>query len=217
MKNTENNPKKKNKVFVYLAILFVLLALLVAIFSYLYHNTSWFGGSFGVLDKSTFVEADLNTLGKDSVFITKSRMEYKSDAMYLIIPKLELNTPVAGDTIPQTLLDRPGMYEYSQMPGEGDVNVSIAGHRDLGKMEFYYLDQLTEGDSLYFVYNKTVYHYTFYSSKVVPPDSWEVISRQGFSALTLTTCDPIGTNTNRLVVVGSLVEHYPLTDTTVFE
>lgn len=219
MNTTENTSKnKKNrKIFVYIALLLFFLALLIAIVSYLYNNTIWFGGQFRVLDKSSFIEMDLNKLPKDTVFVTKSRMNYKDNTMYLVIPRIELNTPVGGDTLPQTLIDRPGIYEYSQMPGKGDVNVSIAGHRDLGKMEFYDLDKISDGDKLFLIYNNTVYEYVFYSSRIVPPNDWSVITRQGFSVLTLTTCDPIGTNINRLVVVGSFVKEYPLDESVIFE
>lgn len=49
----------------------------------------------------------------------------------------------------------PGLYEYSQLPGEGDRNVSIAAHRNksrngvISEWFFYYIDTLCEGDYIY--------------------------------------------------------------------
>src|SRR5690348_2025174 len=113
--------------------------------------------------------------------------------MTLIIPSIEVYTTVGESTLPERLQKMPGLYEFSQLPMEGDVNVSIAGHRDIHDKVFYYLDEVSEGDYLYLLYDGYVYRYLYKDTKIVSPNDWSVIKPQGFSCLTLTTCDPIGT------------------------
>lgn len=207
---------KYRKLILYVALILILLAVLLVMIEYLYRNTIWFGGNLGILDKSTFVQADLEDLPQESLFITDERLKYSLEEMYLIIPRLDLNTVVGIDTLPNTLIEAPGLYEYAQMPNYGDVNVSIAGHRDMGNQEFYALETMCEGDFIYLIWKDEIFKYAFYQSKIIAPNDWSVIARQGFSAVTLTTCNPIGTNINRLVVVGNLIDRYPLTEESIF-
>ena len=148
------------------------------------------------------------------LFIEKNRSEYKSGDLILNIPKLEIEYEVMNGTSQEALKRGPGLYEYSQLPGEGNRNVSIAGHRtgysDTYKV-FRNLDQLEEGDFIY-LYNKhKIYVYQYYDTTIVSKDDWSVIYLQGFSALTLTSCHPVGKNDQRIVVIGEL---YSISDYT---
>lgn len=62
----------------------------------------------------------------DKLFITKERKDYKTGNLTLIIPKLSLKEPVQDGTDTASLNKGPGLYDYAQLPGEGDKNVSIA-------------------------------------------------------------------------------------------
>ena len=84
----------------------------------------------------------------DRLFLTKSRQEYQDGTMVLRVPRLELEAPVMGGTDAESLKKGVGLYEYAQLPGEGNCNVSIAGHRDIYGCEFYYIDTVTDGDLL---------------------------------------------------------------------
>lgn len=171
-----------------------------------YYRISTTPSHFGAVDRNVLIELPSGAAPEDALYITQSRKTYKDSSMRLIIPALQLETEIGRSTEPEGLQDKPGLYEFAQLPGTGNVNVSVAGHRDIHGQEFYYLDKLAAGDSLYLVYLDHIYRYEFIDSKVVAPDAWEVIKPQGFSCLTLTTCDPIGTARNRLVVRAELAD-----------
>lgn len=208
--DTLEKPKRKAKVILIIGIILLLIALIVLFWdkiSVLFGNKQ-----YGVLYQDELTTVKYGDLDGETLYITKNRKNYKDLSMRLIIPRLELDTLVTNDTIPEKLKDYPGLYEVSQMPREKDGNVSIAGHRDLGNNEFYYLHTIEEGDYIYLIYEGEIFQYEFFESKVVQPDDWSVILPQGFNALTLTTCDPIGTRLRRLIVVGNLVSVTPETD-----
>lgn len=158
-------------------------------------------------------------LPTDKVFVTDARKDYQSGSLRLIIPRLDVDEPILNGVDEQTLLQGEGLYDYAQLPGEGRANTSIAGHRNWirgGKITldqpFSFLDTLTEGDYLYLVYGETIYQYLFEYQEVVEPDDWGPIYKTDHSCVTLTTCTPVGVSDHRLIVRGSLVDTFPLTD-----
>ena len=156
-------------------------------------------------------------LPEDKLFITVERQEYKDGELRLIIPKLEVDTTIVNGVTDEILTISPGLYNYAQLPGTGNRNVSIAGHRDIHGSHFYYVDKLSEGDFLYLVWKDTIYRYTWKDTTIIRSDDWGPIYSQGFSCLTLTSCDPIGTSLNRIIVRGELSERVPHTDSYIFE
>lgn len=185
----------------------VSLALGIACIAGAYHYRSAdTSDHFGAVDNQVLMEIPLEEVSGDLLYITLSRKQYTDGSMRLIIPAIALETEVGRSTEPDGLEEKPGLYEFSQLPDIGDVNVSIAGHRDIYGKEFYSMDKLSEGDSLYLVYENRIYRYQYLDEKVVRPDAWEVIKPQGFSCLTLTTCDPIGTTKYRLVIRAELAD-----------
>lgn len=144
----------------------------------------------------------------NKLFITAGRYNYDGE-MRLVIPKLELDTKILSGVEDKTLKKGPGLYDYAQMPDTGNSNVSIAGHRDIYGSHFYYIDTLTAGDLLYLVYQGSVYKYAYRYTEIISPDDWGPIYSKRFSALTLTSCDPIGTSKNRIIVTAELVEVSP--------
>lgn len=166
--------------------------------------------SLGVVDSGVLVNIPEDELPEGVLYITHDRRVYDGD-MRLLIPALDLETPIGTSTEPDSLEEMPGLYEFSQMPDEVEGNVSIAGHRDIHGMEFLDLHVLGEGDLLYLVYQGNVYRYRFRESKIVGPSDWEVIKKQGYTCLTLTTCDPVGTALRRLIVTAELQDIQPYT------
>ncbi|MFV0401809.1 MAG: sortase [Oscillospiraceae bacterium] len=151
----------------------------------------------------------------------EEREAYVSGEMTLEIPRLELSLPVYSDpdlsvvddgVSQDTLGKGVGLFVQAQLPGPENRNVSIAGHRDVGGMEFYYLDRLGAGDKIYLIYQGKRYVYEYQETKIVTPDDWSLVAVQDFSCVTLQTCDPIGVASHRMFVVGKLVEIQELAD-----
>lgn len=159
----------------------------------------------------TFIEAEL-VYPVGEIITTASRKKYKAETMQLVIPKLQLQCTVQDGTDDKTLESGPGLYEYAQLPSVNNANVSIAGHRDIHGSHFYYLDTLKDGDLVYLTYNNQIYEYQFLSSKIYAADDWTAIGCKEISCVTLTTCDPIGTSLNRLVVTAQLTGVYPYSE-----
>jgi LPXTG-site transpeptidase (sortase) family protein len=160
----------------------------------------------------TYVEmpadADLNGL----LYITGERVDYIDGSMTLVVPKLKLEMKVSDGTSKDDLNRGPSLFEYSNMPGEGDRNVSIAGHRT--RKFFYDLDKIGEGNRVYVRYGGKRYTYVFLDRKDVVPTDWSVITNQGFACCTLITCTPVRIANMRMVVRFELesisdIKYYP--------
>ena len=139
--------------------------------------------------------------------VTTDREAYENGNLRLVIPSLDQDVLVQNNVDTKSLRSGPGLYEYSQLPApDTNANVSIAGHRDIEGAEFYYIDRLTDGDLMYLVYQEKVYIYQYESTQIIQSDDWNPIACKDYPCLTLTSCDPIGTFINRIVVTGRLVD-----------
>lgn len=128
-------------------------------------------------------------------------------AMRLEIPALNLRQAlVAGIDLP-TLTRGPGHYPDTPLPGEPG-NASFAGHRtQKGVQSFFYdLNKLKPGDEIRVVYPDAQVAYAVERVWVVPPTEVQVVGPTPYPALTLTTCDPPGTEDQRLIVRAKLVK-----------
>lgn len=156
-----------------------------------------------------------DTLPYDKLFITVERQKYKSGDLTLIIPKLNFNEPVQNGTDTASLNKGPGLYDYAQLPGKGDRNVSIAAHRNkshngvISEWFFYYIDTLCEGDYIYLTNQKHIYCYEYDQTTIVEENDWSPIYSQGFGCITLTSCEPIGVADHRIIVRGKLIDILP--------
>lgn len=146
----------------------------------------------------------------DRLFITKERQKYKAGDLTLHIPKLSLCEKVQNGTDQKALSLGPGLYDYAQLPGEGDRNVSIAAHRNksrngvISEWFFYYIDTLCEGDYIYLSDKKHIYRYLYDQTTIVEETDWSPIYSQGVSCITLTSCEPIGVADHRIIVRATL-------------
>ena len=139
--------------------------------------------------------------------VTTDREAYENGNLRLVIPSLDQDVLVQNNVDTESLRSGPRLYEYSQLPApDTNANVSIAGHRDIEGAEFYYIDRLTDGDLMYLVYQEKVYIYQYESTQIIQSDDWNSIACKDYPCLTLTSCDPIGTFINRIVVTGRLVD-----------
>lgn len=164
-----------------------------------------------------------DNLPQDQLFITEERRQYQHGQLTLIIPKLDKTLPIYNGVSDAELKKGVGLYDCAQLPGTGDRNVSLAGHRNTSRggvitdnAPFYYVDTLGEGDYLYLADAEYIYRYLYEDTKVVEASDWSPIYCQGFSCLTITSCTPIGIGSHRIVVQGRLNEIFLQSDKFIF-
>lgn len=124
---------------------------------------------------------------------------------HLQIPSIGVDQYVVEGTNSTDLAKGPGHYAGTAVPGQAG-NVAIAGHRTTHGAPFNRLGQLgpgdriilttTSGESLTYVVSGT--------PKAVSPNDVAVLNYFGDNRITLTTCTPEFSSTQRLIVVGEL-------------
>jgi sortase A len=145
----------------------------------------------------------------------------------IIIPKINVEAPVVYDvkTIEekdvQAGLER-GVVHYATTPNPGQVgNSVIFGHSssnilNKGKYKFAFilLRSLDTGDTFIIQKDSKRYVYKVYNKFITSPTDFSVLqpSDRG-STMTLITCDPPGTSTNRLIVQAEQIFPDPRTNT----
>lgn len=144
----------------------------------------------------------------------------------LLIPKINLAVPVvygvtstANDPVQEALKGGVLHYADTAQPGYSG-NVVILGHSSSNilnpgryKFAFVLLHKLAPGDIFYLQKNGKRYVYEVYIREIVSPNDVSVLgTRDQPATATLITCDPPGTSTNRLVVVGKQISPSPGTN-----
>ena len=124
---------------------------------------------------------------------------------HLQIPKIDLDAWVVEGT-GLTELDRgPGHYPGTPLPGERG-NSGIAGHRTMHGHVFRRLDELEPGDEIVTVTPARRAVYRVISVRVVNKSDWSVVDPVDGYRLTLTTCHPVGSARQRLVVTAEMAQ-----------
>jgi len=130
----------------------------------------------------------------------------------LTIPAIKVNAPIQlnqGSAEWQIQVGlRKGVVHYDNSANPGEVgNVAIFGHSSgqvwaPGDYKFIFtlLNKVQVDDAIYIDYNGTRYTYKVVNSEVVKPTDVAVLKQSADHELTLITCTPVGTSTNRLVV-----------------
>lgn len=122
------------------------------------------------------------------------------------IPAIDVHMVVVQGTDAAALAKGPGHYPNTPMPcTEGDV--AIAGHRTTFLHPFYYLDRLHAGDVIA-LRTRTAscrYQVTSPPFAVSPHDTAVVADTPGAFTLTLTTCNPLGSAVQRLIVKAAMI------------
>ncbi len=128
----------------------------------------------------------------------------KPAVVKLVIGRIGLNAYVMPGTTQDWLAKGPGHYEETPLPGERG-NAAIAAHRTMHGGAFRHLDRLRPGDRIvtYTAARKAVYRVI--TTKRVDPSDVSVADPTPDSRLTLTTCNPVGSARERLVVIAKLV------------
>ncbi len=122
----------------------------------------------------------------------------------ITIPKIGLSMMVVEGTGESQLEMGPGHYSGTPLPGE-QGNAAIAGHRTTYLHPFYDLNELAPGDPINVVTLQGIFLYHVTSSQAVNPNDVAVIAPTRFPELTLTTCNPRYSASQRLVVQATLV------------
>ena len=133
-------------------------------------------------------------------------------ASQIIINSIGVNAPVifeSQDNENTFLYDlRSGVVHYpnTAVPGQ-EGNVAIFGHSsgvwwEIGNYKFVFtlLDKVKPGDKVFIDYKGTRYIYRITDTETVSPTDVAVLNQTNNHMLTLITCTPVGTSTNRFIV-----------------
>jgi LPXTG-site transpeptidase (sortase) family protein len=123
----------------------------------------------------------------------------------LQIPAIGLDEIVVSGTAESDLAEGPGHYVGTAAPGQAG-NVAIAGHRTTNGAPFNRLGQLALGDKI-FLTTLAGERLTYQVSQApvpVSPSDVTVLDDFSDNRITLTTCNPEYSSTQRLIVVGEL-------------
>lgn len=123
----------------------------------------------------------------------------------LQIPAIGVDQYIVEGTSESDLSEGPGHYIGTSMPGQAG-NVAIAGHRTTYGAPFYNLNALKVGDQISVTSNSgQQFTYVVSTSPVaVSPQDVSVLDASSDNRLTLTTCNPRFSSSQRLVVVADL-------------
>jgi sortase A len=123
------------------------------------------------------------------------------------LPTLGLDWIVRPTVGNDDLAHGPGHYPETAWPGEGG-NLAIAGHRTHrgAPSYFYTLDQLKPGDTILIHRGNGTWTYRVERLFTTTAYDRSVLAATPEPVLTLTTCDPPGTEDLRLIVRARLVE-----------
>jgi sortase A len=130
------------------------------------------------------------------------------------IPAIGVDQYVVEGTSESDLSKGPGHYVGTAVPGQAG-NVAIAGHRTTNGAPFNGLGHLVSGDRIILT-STTGQNLTYFVSgtpQVVSPRDVAVLNYFKDNRVTLTTCNPEFSSSQRLVVVGLLRQ--PLGSSTV--
>jgi sortase A len=128
----------------------------------------------------------------------------------LQIPAIGLSEYVVSGTAEGDLARGPGHYIGTAAPGQAG-NVAIAGHRTTNGAPFNRLGQLAIGDQIYLT-TTSGERLTYLVSQIplaVSPGDVSVLDNYGDNRITLTTCNPEFSSSQRLIVVGELKQPKP--------
>jgi sortase A len=121
-------------------------------------------------------------------------------------PAIDLNRVVVDGVTEADLRKGPGWMPGTAPIGEAG-NTVISGHRTTYGAPFRHLDRLKAGDriTLETVGGTTAVYEVRDSFVVKPGDVWVAEATPG-ARLTLTTCHPVGSDRERLVVQAEMVD-----------
>ena len=121
----------------------------------------------------------------------------------LRIPSIGAKFVFVEGANPAQLEKGPGHYAGTALPGERGT-VGVAGHRTTFLAPFRNIDSLRKGDSIVLQMPYGRFRYAVEGSIVVSPSNTASLRRIKHDRLVLTTCTPLFSAAQRLVVTASL-------------
>ena len=133
-----------------------------------------------------------------------------TDALALIeIPSINIAKIIVEGITPKDLRRGPGHFPKTPMPGEIG-NSAIAGHRTSYDAPFGNLNTVSLDDIIYVTTPKGKFAYTVKEVSVVAPDKTSVLANTPkVATLTLVTCHPRFSTSQRLIVRAELSSTTP--------
>lgn len=123
----------------------------------------------------------------------------------IIIPSIKLDKKINEGKNLAAANTGPWRLPYTSTPEKGG-NTVIVGHRfsyvNPDAASFYMLDGVKLKDKIYVVYDHKLYQYKVVDIKVVSPSEISVEAKTDEPRLTLYTCTPLWTATDRLVITA---------------
>ena len=164
------------------------------------------------------LEGDPEVWPDSSLFVERNRAEFKSGDLRLVIPRMGVEDEVMDGTDRSALKKGPGLYTVAQMPSidpQVRANTSIAAHRAgygrYGNL-FREIETLKDGDLCYLQDRQWIYVYRYGKTRITVPEDISVLYLQDVPSLTLTSCHPLGENSQRIVVTCPQMGAFPVTE-----
>jgi len=120
------------------------------------------------------------------------------------IPKIGLDKVVVEGVGEAQLKAGPGHYPNTALLGQPG-NAAVAGHRTTYAAPFYRLNELNPGDPIYVTTPQGNFEYDVANTTIVDPSDVAVLNPSTGNELTLTTCNPRFSASQRMVVVATMV------------
>jgi sortase A len=156
--------------------------------------------------------------GRTEPRLDLAKVDFGEGFAFLRIPRLgrDYSVPVVQGVGLDDLARGVGHYPRSAGPGEVG-NFAVAGHRATNGEPFAYLDRLRKGDVVVAETRTQWFTYVVDRTRIVlPTDTWVIDPVPGRPRatpterlLTLTTCNPRWSSTQRLIVFGHLESSRP--------
>ena len=120
------------------------------------------------------------------------------------IPSIGVDKAIVQGVGVPDLEEGPGHYPGTPLPGQRG-NAAIAGHRTTYSGPFYRLNDLHPGSLILITTRQGSFRYRVFRLFTVLPTDTSVLAPSSFPELTLTTCNPLFSAAQRLVVQARLV------------
>lgn len=151
-------------------------------------------------------EVDETNIEKSGVVEPVKLFENHEVSGIIEIPKINVNAAILEGIDDRALKYTVGHYPQTAQPGEIG-NCVLLGHRNYVYGHFFRrIDELEEGDEVIIKKGTNTYTYVIYESFVVNPEEIWVLDKTSDAIITMITCTPMITYTDRLIVRGKLIE-----------